>query len=224
MSDKLSKKLRQLNDFLLSEVVGDNTMLLSELDGFLAGLIVCPEMIMPSEWMAVVWGDEAPVFDSVEQAQAISDLIMGHYNDIIRQLDRNHYSPIYDTDIDDIIMWETWIEGFVQAARLRPDAWRVFALNEDADLQRALFVLGRLKQLATIPTLDIKPLDMDEELENLVPDLIPAHVEVLHRARLAQAKPPMLHTNENRPKVGRNELCPCGSGKKFKSAASIELA
>jgi len=224
MSDKLSKKLRQLNDFLLSEVVGDNTMLLSELDGFLAGLIVCPEMIMPSEWMAVVWGDEAPVFDSVEQAQAISDLILGHYNDIIRQLDQSRYSPIYDTDIDDTILWETWIEGFGQAMRLRPEAWRAFARNEDADLRRALFVLGRLKQLATNPTRDIKVLDMDEKLEELAPDLIPAHVEDLHRTRLAQAKPPMSHANQNQPKVGRNELCPCGSGKKFKSAASIELA
>ena len=216
MSDKLSKKLRQLNDFLLSEVVGDNTMLLSELDGFLAGLIVCPEMLMPSEWMAVVWGDEAPVFDSVEQAQAISDLILGHYNDIIRQLDQSRYSPIYDTDIDDTILWETWIEGFGQAMRLRPEAWRAFARNEDADLRRALFVLGRLKQLATNPTRDIKPSDMDEKLEELAPDLIPAHVEDLHRTRLAQAKPPMSHANQNQPKVGRNELCPCGSGKKFK--------
>jgi len=56
MSGKLSKKLRQLDAFLLSDVVSDNTMLLSELDGILTGLIVCPEMILPSEWMAVVWG------------------------------------------------------------------------------------------------------------------------------------------------------------------------
>jgi len=43
MSGKLSKKLRQLDAFLLSDVVSDNTMLLSELDGFLTGLIVCPK-------------------------------------------------------------------------------------------------------------------------------------------------------------------------------------
>jgi len=94
VSDMLSRKLRQLNDFLLSEAVSDDAMLLSELDGFLAGVIVCPEMIMPSEWMPVVWGDdEGPVFDDVEQAQAISGLILGHYNDIIRQLDRGATAP-----------------------------------------------------------------------------------------------------------------------------------
>ncbi len=217
MSGRLSKKLRQLDDFLLSEAVSDDVMLLSELDGFLAGLIVCPDLIMPSEWMPVVWGDDDdPVFDSMEQAQAISSLIMGHYNDIIRQLDQNRYRPIYDVDIDDSILWETWLEGFGQAMRLRPESWRAYTQDEDADLQRALFVLGRLKELATLPPQDIKPLDIDEELENLAPDLIPAHVEVLHQTRLAQTKPIPSSANENRPKVGRNDPCPCGSGKKFK--------
>jgi hypothetical protein len=39
-------------------------------DGFVAGLLVCPEMIMPSEWLPVVWGDDAgPGFESLDQAQ-----------------------------------------------------------------------------------------------------------------------------------------------------------
>jgi uncharacterized protein len=215
MSGGLSRKLRQLDDFLLSEAVGDDAMLLSELDGFLAGLIVCPELIMPSEWMPVVWGDEEPVFDSIEQAQAVSNLILGHYNDVIRQLDRSRYRPIYDVDLDDSILWETWIEGFVEAMRVRPEAWLAWTRNEDADLQQAWFVLARLGELATNPN-DVEPLDIDEELEDLAPDLIPSHVEILHRARLAGAKPPLSSANENQPKVGRNEPCPCGSGKKFK--------
>lgn len=216
MSGRLSRKLRQLDDFLLSEAVGDDTMLLSELDGFLAGVIVCPEMILPSEWMPVVWGDdEGPVFDDVKQAQAVSDLILGHYNDIIRQLDQGRYRPIFDFDIDDTILWETWIEGFVEAMRLRPEAWFAWAEDNDPDLQRAWFVLGRLGKLTTNAK-DIEPLDIDQELEDLAPDLIPSHVEILHNARLTKA-------SQNRPgpttlaaKIGRNDPCPCGSGKKFK--------
>jgi uncharacterized protein len=216
MNDKLSRKLRQLDDFLLSEAVGDDAMLLSELDGFLAGVIVCPDLIIPSEWMPVVWGDdEGPMFEDMEQVQAVSKLILDHYNDIIRQLDNGRYSPIFDIDIDDTILWETWIEGFAEAMRLRPEAWITYTENEDADLYQSLFVLGRLKELATSPN-DIEPLDIDEELENLAPDLILAHVEILHRARLAQEKTHMTPANENQPKIGRNDPCPCGSGKKFK--------
>ena len=216
MSDGLSRKLRQLDDFLLSEAVGDDAMLLSELDGFLAGVIVCPDLIMPSEWLPVVWGEEGPVFDNEGQAQAIVGLIMGHYNDIIHRLDRGRYRPLYDFDTDDSILWETWIEGFVKAMRLRPEAWFAWARNDDTDLQRAWFVLGRLGELATNPG-DIEPMDIDEELEDLAPDLIPDAVDTLNRGRLAQARSSMPSTTQNRPKVGRNDPCPCGSGKKFKN-------
>ena len=210
----LSKKLQQLDEFLLKEA-GEDAMLLSELDGFLAGLIVCPEAVMPSEWMPVVWGGEGPEFDDVDQAQAISSLILGHYNDIIRRLDQGRYSPIYYIDTDDKVMWETWIGGFVEAMRLRPEAWLAWAEDQDPDLESAWLVLARLGELATNPN-GFEPLDIDEQLEDLAPDLIPSHVEILHQARLAQAKPPLDPANENRPKVGRNDPCPCGSGKKFK--------
>jgi uncharacterized protein len=216
VSGELSRKLRQLDDFLCSGAVGDDAMPLSELDGFLAGLIVCPDMIMPSEWMPVVWGDEGPVFESEHRAQTVIDLIMEHYNDIIRQLDRGAYRPIHDVDIDDSILWELWFEGFWQAMRLRPEAWRALAQNEDADLQRALFVLGRLGELATDPN-NVDSMDIDEELEGLAPDLIPPHVEIPHRTRRTHASPFTTSANENRTKVGRNEPCPCGSGKKFKN-------
>jgi len=40
-------------------------MLIEELDGSLAGILVCPNMIPPSAWLPVVWnseGGEEPVF------------------------------------------------------------------------------------------------------------------------------------------------------------------
>ncbi|MDP6875921.1 MAG: UPF0149 family protein [Alphaproteobacteria bacterium] len=217
MSNMLSKKLQRLDKFLLSDAVNDEAMMLSELDGFLAGLIVCPDMIMPSEWMPVIWGNEEPVFDNVEQAQTVSNLILEHYNKISRQLDKRRHSPVFDIDTrNDDVMWETWIYGFGQAMLLRPEAWRSWAEGDDIDLRNSLFVLGRLKQLATLAPQDIKPLDIDDELKKLAPDLIAEHVELLHHARLGMAKPTMSSANDNQSKVGRNDPCPCGSGKKFK--------
>ena len=215
MSGQLSKALCKLDDFLSSAAVDEEAMLLSELDGFLAGLVVCPELIQPSEWLPLVWGEEAPTFDSQEQAQGVVGLIMEHYNNLIWQLDQGRYSPIYDVDGDEVAFWEIWIEGFWCAVRLRPQAWRALAQKQDADLQQALFVLGRLAELAMKPD-DFEAMEIDGELENLAPDLIPSHVEILHRARLAQAGPRAESTNQNIPKVRRNDPCPCGSGKKHK--------
>ena len=48
--------LELLDAFLLSDRAPDNGMGLSDLDGFLSGLVVGPETILPSEWLPYVWG------------------------------------------------------------------------------------------------------------------------------------------------------------------------
>ena len=229
MDDQLPKKLRLLDDFLLSDAVTDDCMLLSELDGFLAGVIVCPDMVMPSEWMPVVWGGEGPVFETMEQIEAINGTIMWLYNDIIRQLDRRQYTPIFDLDTrNNETLWETWIVGFHKALTLRPNAWLSFGRGKS---HKALSTFMRLHQIATIPMSELDPMDKDEELisiaADLIPfsveelhqarlDLIPFSVEELHQARLDQAKPSIRPANQNLKQVGRNDPCPCGSGKKYK--------
>jgi uncharacterized protein len=217
MSATLSTKLQRLDDFLVSEAVGDDAMLLSELDGFLAGLIVCPDMITPSEWLPVVWGEESPVFETERQAQAVIKLIMGHYNDIARQLDQDRYSPIYDIfDDDDKMAWELWVDGFWQAVLLHPEGWLDIDTTDDEDVQTAMFSLSRLHEIAATPPGDLKPMEMDEQLEELAPGLIPYAVSILHRARCLQTAQATTSARQKHPKVGRNDPCPCGSGKKFK--------
>ncbi len=77
----------------------------------------------------------------------------------------------------------------------------------------------RLHKSAITPRTKLEPMDIDEELENLAPDLIAFSVEELSRTRLAQANPSAPPANQNQPKVGRNDPCPCGSGKKFKKCS-----
>ena len=48
--------LDQLADLLNGIPVERDGMTLAELDGYMAALIVCPEMIPPSEWLSGVWG------------------------------------------------------------------------------------------------------------------------------------------------------------------------
>jgi uncharacterized protein len=40
----------------------DDSMGLSDLDGFLTGVVVGPELILPTKWLPVIWGGgEAPM-------------------------------------------------------------------------------------------------------------------------------------------------------------------
>ena len=43
--------LDALDDYLMSDHAPDDSMGLSDLDGFLTGVVVGPELIMPSEWL-----------------------------------------------------------------------------------------------------------------------------------------------------------------------------
>ena len=59
----IPRRLKLLEKKLASLPPDSEAMLVSELDGFLAGILVCPDLMMPSEWLPLVWGDEedAPI-------------------------------------------------------------------------------------------------------------------------------------------------------------------
>ena len=73
---------------LLSDIdVMPDAMCASELDGYVAGLLLCPEMIIPSEWLPEVWGlDGEPEFASMKQAEATIGAVMAHYNRVAENL------------------------------------------------------------------------------------------------------------------------------------------
>src|SRR4051812_39844836 len=86
--------LKFLDRFLMSDNAPENGMGLSDLDGFLTGILVGPELIMPSGWLPHVWGGEAPVFETQEQAQLVMSVIMAA---ITRSLARSRVSRVTST-------------------------------------------------------------------------------------------------------------------------------
>ena len=77
-------ELDRLGQFLRGCKSG-KAMNIEELDGFFAALIAGPDLVMPREYMAHVFGGEgsdAHEFDSLEEANEILALMMRHWNDI----------------------------------------------------------------------------------------------------------------------------------------------
>jgi hypothetical protein len=60
--------LGALDDYLMSDHAPDDCMGWSDLDFFLTGIAACPEFILPSEWLPLMWGDDAPDFQTVTGA------------------------------------------------------------------------------------------------------------------------------------------------------------
>ncbi|MCB9959719.1 MAG: UPF0149 family protein [Rhodospirillaceae bacterium] len=213
-----AQRLRKLDRFLSHPEHGDDVMLLSELDGFIAGLVVSPDLILPGEWLPLVWGGDAPVFRNEREANEILGLFTAHYNDVIRRLGvPGHYAPVYLEDTDGSALWELWATGFARAIALRPDAWLALRICEDEAVRGATAALARLSELADCTSDQWD--DHDKALIADAADLIPECVELLHAHRLATqaARDPTGVTATRRSSVGRNDPRPCGSGKKFTS-------
>jgi uncharacterized protein len=225
----LSRHLKQLDEELLA--LGEETMLLEELDGFIAGLLVCPELIKPGEWLPIVWGhdgdDSPPAFDNLEHVNRVLGHLMEHYNDVARTLMErpDRYSPLFAVDKrNGDILWELWVEGFEKAVNLRPASWQKL-LNADPDTATAMRGMWTLIDIAHgDPNM---PMTDRDTLIATAPDDITRWIVVLNDWRLANYRPmqgidPILRpsfTPAN--KVGRNDPCPCGSGKKYKKCCGL---
>lgn len=143
-----SEELAELEDFLDSEAVPEECMNFAMLDGFLTCLVIGPDMVMPSEWMPVVWSDsEEPVFETMEQAERIIGLMYRHMNSIAANFMGGHsrYSPmlqeIHDGDATDFEV-EGWCIGFMVAMDLRLDDWTKFLKSKEGMLAAPLMTLG----------------------------------------------------------------------------------
>jgi uncharacterized protein len=219
----IPRRLKLLEKKLASLPIDSDAMLVSELDGFLAGILVCPDLIMPGEWLPLVWGgdeDEAPVFANAKQAEQLIGLVMEHYNATANDLQSGYYAPVFEVDArHDETLWELWIEGFETAMQLRPDSWAAL-LKGNEKVRMALTGLVMLIDIAHAES-DLAEQEV-QELTEKAPDLIPAWVEILNAWRVSQHRasqpvPPAASFG----KVGRNDPCPCGSGKKYKKCCGL---
>jgi uncharacterized protein len=212
-------QIAELDAALLALPPESDGMLASEFDGFVTGLLLCPEMIFPSEWLPRVWGDpELAVFEGDAAAQRTVAAVMAHYNRVARGLARNRpvCEPLFERTGE--ALWELWVAGFEEAMRLRPDSWTAALESGDPDVEHALPLLLTLHAIQAGES-DM-PKDSIKELTEQAPDLIPTIVLTLNawvktqRGMTGAADLP--GAPARRAKVGRNDPCPCGSERKFK--------
>ena len=172
--------LDRLQDVLNAIPAERDGMTIAELDGYVAALIVCPEMILPSEWLPGVWGGERE-FADVDEAEATIAVVMEHYNRIARELAEHpeDYAPVLEIDPNGgETLWEPWIDGFERAMRLRPDAWEEIALSDDEEASASVSMIVALNDFYYGRSELTK--EAEDELDRMAPGLIPEFVRNLN--------------------------------------------
>lgn len=203
-------ELDWLAGFLVSEHVSDASMTLDELDGFFTALIARSEVVPPSEYLPSIWGGEGedgPVFDNEAQAQFVMGLLTRHWNTIAARLDagRPHAPLVYPNDDG-----RGWATGFVGGLALRQDTWLDMLQDEEAAMP-VMSILGLIAD-----EYDAEAERLTTEVRAQVIELLPMTILAIHHFWRHGTSMPLHRKPVRVAKVGRNEPCPCGSGRKYK--------
>ena len=213
----------ELDHFLLYEVDTEEGMTLDMADGFLHAIAIGPTTLHPKQWLPKIWGtlEMMPPMDSIEQLNHVLGLVMRHFNSIVAGLE-GHPSEItprwsistYAGDEQEYEDAEAWAYGFVQGMKLCWNDWQTLLSTPQGQAWfRPIALLGEDEFSADQDELTRTPA-MRAELAQQIPQAVLAmHA---HWLPLRHAVVERTVARSMQPKVGRNEPCPCGSGKKFK--------
>jgi uncharacterized protein len=211
-------ELDRLEQLLVSEIFHEEAMPLDMLQGLFCAVASAPDLIAPSSWLAVALGDN-PVYETAQHAQDVLDLVMRFYAQTVQELDDGHGITLYvfpNEDGEDDLA--TWCEGYLEGVVLSETDW--YEHGEPERVEELLFpfmlLSGRMREAAeeegnAVPSADEEQA-MIREAANSMGDSVTAVYAYWLDKRISHAP-----IRRDSPKVGRNDPCPCGSGKKYKS-------
>ncbi len=157
----------------------------------------------------------SPEFSDDAQATTILGAVLGRYNEIAQSLAKMppEIDPIFWKTDGGLVIAGDWAEGFLDAMDLRSREWA--EMLEDEEEGRPLIpILGLAGSENESPDLA----GGSEKLARLradATDMIPSCIFKIDAYWKARRRPGATTQLRGR-KPGRNEPCPCGSGRKYK--------
>lgn len=216
----------ELDDFFGGNAIEETSMDVSSMDGFLTAIAIGPEFVRPSEWLPWVWdreeGEAQPEFEGDEQANRIISLVMQHYNAVVHAFntDPASFRPMFRRGDQ----WSAaeWCEGFMLGFQFNAAAWSLLLVGQPSWLKPFLR-LGSDEGLE----ITLRAGDAEKWMNEIEPSLVKIHAywEEKRGSQPSSEFEDGFTRRERKeggtlvrdgPKIGRNDPCPCGSGKKFK--------
>ena len=209
-----------LIEFWLMAKGNDESILdASELDGYFAAIGCSPDMIVPSIWMPAMWGGEAlaPEWEDKATVEQFTHAVFDLYNTVLGNLQNDDYGPMFlisDANSDDgPFCVDEWCEGFLRGLSL----WGELAPEDRRLMEKCLYPIYCFATEESDQQLDEMT---DAEIIALQKSIAPNVAKLYGHFRQPAAIAPTTFVHST-PKIGRNEPCPCGSGKKYKKCCGL---
>jgi uncharacterized protein len=216
-------EFEELDGLLMSDVMPENGMDSSTLDGFLAAVLLNPALILPSKWLPWVWdmkdAQASPDFADLKAAERAMALIMGHYNDVARAIEAGDFEPVLyelaQPDGSEFFDAEGWADGFMLGVTRFVDPWWRPVLDEHVELVAPMLLLGTERGWKALEQSGDNRAATRAAYE-AIPNAVAALSEHFRPMREQADRERLAPVRRAAAKVGRNDPCPCGSGKKYK--------
>ncbi|AXE31287.1 YecA family protein [Chromobacterium phragmitis] len=211
--------LTRLETLLTPLSASGSTMRPDEVQGFFAALVSGPDAVDADFWLPEVLGD-APAFENPSDESELKALLQKLFDSIRdtlaagEELDLILYAEEDSEEEGEPDFWP-WSNAYLYALDLVDTDWFEVAEEDEGfeTLMMPMLVLGGAfedeeggEDLLTFT---------DEEVDGYKAELGGALAAVYGYWR-AKAQAPTTMRREG-DKVGRNDMCPCGSGKKYKA-------
>ncbi len=250
MNTNLTKESIESIETILNNYATEDSVILSmnALDGYITGLLSVLPLVNPSHWLPYIFGGKMPTLQSQDEIMNFISFVVSHFNKRSRTLkDRpKEFMPMMTKVMSD---GTTFIDAAEWATAYRY-AWNCF--DDDSDQPPAFIENGLNLIYEYANDIDkeewLNSLPKEEqqrEVKKLCDAITMIHSYNLTRRRemlsknpycfqtsisaMPMAAPafgpsatgPMTQTRST-PKVGRNDPCPCGSGKKYKKCCMLK--
>ncbi len=214
--------LVELERFLASPALAETSMDLYGVDGFFAAVLSGPCTFLPSQWAPWIWdsecGERAPEFEDLGQARRILGLLMRHYNSVARALidAEEPFVPIYPEGDADAAT--SWCAGYLTGVALDAEGWEELVVAEPRWFGPILG-LGADDGEGAEPD----PRQLARWSRQVGRSVAKIHAHWLAKRRARPLGVSLDHLSAGlgspparSPRAGRNDPCPCGSGRKYK--------
>lgn len=203
-------EIAALEEFLEREPLSKRSMSIPMLDGLLTAIVIGPEPVMPSDFLPWVWdwkrGKKDVEFADDDEANRILGYVMKMQNRVAVPLMNDPPVVVPVFIFEPAWSHREWLTGFVMGVDFDTEIWD-YARDVVPEIFEPLKVIGGMEP--DHPHWD----DACTELGATLVSIRDFFREGSWREAFEEVQKPFVREG---PKVGRNDPCPCGSGKKFK--------
>lgn len=204
--------LKHLENLLMDESHPNERLPVEAVDGLIASIFCGPRQPKKEDWLPIVWKGELPA-DNEPLVQEIHDAVMKLYSETYYWITREQqYIPAFMSqnfaeEADRILAAQLWCVGFLQGNHFHGDHWQSGLPEHLRYAMSPMLVVG-MSDTSLKESGLLQPDDDHDAIRKELIESLPSAVSVLykhwHPEKASEAK------------IGRNEPCPCGSGRKYK--------